>query len=600
MKHFGRLMSSLVLIGVILALTGCAGAAGSRQPVVIIEGAEQTAVAATAFYERQTATAAVPTQTPFPTAEPYARPTENPDVPGDTVIATVAGHDITVAEFQNRVRFERWLALDVLFKNVQTASLTPADIANPANTMAPTIVGVLYTLQNAETFAETVLTSMLQERIMNREYADRGLDANTALYNNLWLNLIGLDPNGDGGLPEDFEAAQAAYLERIAPFTGITLEELDFRMLVRSERQTLLDAVGSEADLDPRSLEIRHILLATEEEANDVLAQLESGADFGALAVARSVDDGARGNGGDLGFFGRNEMVAPFEEAAFSGAVGEIVGPVQTEFGYHVIEILDHEDAYALRRIVVAGEDEALSVVERLANGEDFETVLADVSLMPEDGGDLGYYTPDTVPPAWREMVFGAVVGDVVGPVQSADGFNVLQITDAQLSRVHARHILVETEEAALTVMDRLAAGEDFATLAAEVSIDPGAQGNNGNLGYLTSDQMPETFADAVYSADVGDIVGPIETEYGYHVAEILDSRLSMLAPSQLDEVKALHFQNWLRREVREVALDGVWQEVYPADPLPEHIAPVLAEFETVMNEALAALSAAEEGIPSE
>lgn len=589
MKKFGRLMSGMLLLA--MALAGCAGSAASRQPVVIVAGAEQTAAAATAFYESQTATAAIPTATPYPTAAPYIRPTDDPAVPADSVIATVAGHALTVDEFRSRVRFERWLVLETLFQNVRTAAVTPADMADPQNTMVPSIVGALYTLQDAEGFAETVLTLMLQERIMHQEYQDRALEPNTALYNNFWLNMVGLEPAGNGGLPDGFEAARDAYMARIAPFSGISLADLEFRTRVRSEQQTLLAAIGSEADIDPLALEIRHILLETEEEARDVLALLDDGADFEALARERSIDIAARGNGGDLGFFARGEMVAPFEEAAFAAGVGEVVGPVQTDFGYHVIEILAHEDAYALRRIVVASEQEALAVLDRLNAGEEFEALLAEVSLLPEDGGDIGYFTPETLPADWREGVFAAGVGDVVGPVRSADGYNILQITDSRLNRVQARHILLETEAEAEAVLDRLAAGEDFAALVAELSIDSGAQGNNGNLGFLTSDQMPAAFAEAVYGAAAGEFVGPVETEYGFHVAEVLDSRLSMLSPSQMDEVKALHFQNWLRRQVRAVEVSEVWREAYPADPQPGHIAPVLAEFEAMMNEALAAMA---------
>lgn len=590
----------LVLMVGVLALTGCAGAAGSQQPVVIVEGSAQTAVAATAYFDAQTATAAVPTATPFPTAAPPPLPTADPALDPETVIASVAGHDITLAELQNRVRYERWLALETLFMNVQTANLTPADIANPQNAMAPTVVGVLYTLQDAETFAETVLTTMIQERIMHQEYLRRELEPNTGLYNNLWLNLIGLRPAGNGGLPENYTEARDAYMARIAPYTGISVPELNFRMTVRSERQTLLDTVGAEADIEPLALDIQHILLETEEEANEVLALLQEGADFAELARTRSLDLAARGNGGDLGFFTRQDMVAPFADAAFAAEIGEIVGPVETDFGFHVIEVLEQEAAYELSRIVVASEDEAQDVIDRLNGGEDFGELVETLSLMPEDGGALGYYGPETIPPAWRDQVFGADVGDVVGPVQSADGYNILQITGSQLSRVHARHILVETQEAAQDVVDRLADGEDFAALSAEVSIDTGAQGNDGQLGFLTSDQMPEEFAEAVYAAAVGDLVGPVETEYGFHVAEILESQLSMLAPTQYDEVKALHFQNWLRRQVRAVETDEAWRAAYPEGPQPGDIAPILADFETVMNEALAALGAAEEGMQSD
>lgn len=82
-----------------------------------------------------------------------------------------------------------------------------------------------------------------------------------------------------------------------------------------------------------------HILVDTEEEAMDIKQQLDEGGDFAELAAEYSKDPSNAGQGGALGFFGRGQMVAPFEEAAFSMEPGEISEPVQTDFGYHIIRI---------------------------------------------------------------------------------------------------------------------------------------------------------------------------------------------------------------------------------------------------------------------
>jgi peptidyl-prolyl cis-trans isomerase C len=86
----------------------------------------------------------------------------------------------------------------------------------------------------------------------------------------------------------------------------------------------------------------RHILVGSEAEAAEVIAELEGGADFGALATERSVDPSARTNSGDLGFFRREQMVPEFAEAAFALQPGEHTKkPVQSQFGWHVIELLE-------------------------------------------------------------------------------------------------------------------------------------------------------------------------------------------------------------------------------------------------------------------
>jgi parvulin-like peptidyl-prolyl isomerase len=88
---------------------------------------------------------------------------------------------------------------------------------------------------------------------------------------------------------------------------------------------------------------VRHILFAKDQEqkAEDVKKQLEDGADFAKLAKEYSQDPGSAENGGDLGCLGKGETVPPFEEAAFGAEEGEIVGPVKTEFGYHILEVTD-------------------------------------------------------------------------------------------------------------------------------------------------------------------------------------------------------------------------------------------------------------------
>jgi peptidyl-prolyl cis-trans isomerase C len=85
-----------------------------------------------------------------------------------------------------------------------------------------------------------------------------------------------------------------------------------------------------------------HILVKTEAEANSVIAELGKGADFADLAKKYSIDPGA-GSGGDLGYFGHDDMVKEFADAAFALPSGQYTRtPVMTEFGWHVIKVEDH------------------------------------------------------------------------------------------------------------------------------------------------------------------------------------------------------------------------------------------------------------------
>ena len=85
----------------------------------------------------------------------------------------------------------------------------------------------------------------------------------------------------------------------------------------------------------------RHILVPTEDEAKAVLAEIKKGADFAELAKQKSKDPGAAAEGGDLGYFGKEQMVPEFAETAFKMDKGQMSDPVKTQFGWHIIKVED-------------------------------------------------------------------------------------------------------------------------------------------------------------------------------------------------------------------------------------------------------------------
>ena len=87
-----------------------------------------------------------------------------------------------------------------------------------------------------------------------------------------------------------------------------------------------------------------HVLVETEEQADEVYKMLKDGADFAELAKERSIDPTARDNAGDLGFFRWGKMVPEFQEVAFKMKEGEISRPVKTTFGYHIIKFIERRD----------------------------------------------------------------------------------------------------------------------------------------------------------------------------------------------------------------------------------------------------------------
>ncbi len=82
----------------------------------------------------------------------------------------------------------------------------------------------------------------------------------------------------------------------------------------------------------------RHILVASKEACEKLKADIEAGADFAAVAKEHSLCPSGR-QGGALGTFGPGQMVKEFDEVVFSGEVGKVLGPVKTQFGYHLVEV---------------------------------------------------------------------------------------------------------------------------------------------------------------------------------------------------------------------------------------------------------------------
>ncbi len=104
---------------------------------------------------------------------------------------------------------------------------------------------------------------------------------------------------------------------------------------------------NKESFFEPEQVRARHILVETEEEANNLLLQLKEGlTDFAELAKEKSIGPSAP-SGGDLGFFARGQMVKEFEDAAFSLEPGEISGVVQTQFGFHIIKCEEKKEEYS-------------------------------------------------------------------------------------------------------------------------------------------------------------------------------------------------------------------------------------------------------------
>ena len=138
---------------------------------------------------------------------------------------------------------------------------------------------------------------------------------------------------------------EETYQNYMDVLTNEEIKEQTFRDMVRMYlvRKELLNVLSVDITQTQEQIWVRHILVEDELTALEVTDKLAGGQDFVVLAAEYSSDETNKDNGGDLGWFALGMMVQPFEEAAFALEVGEISDPVQTDFGWHILQALGKE-----------------------------------------------------------------------------------------------------------------------------------------------------------------------------------------------------------------------------------------------------------------
>lgn len=119
------------------------------------------------------------------------------------------------------------------------------------------------------------------------------------------------------------------------------------------------------------------------------------------------------------------------------------------------------------------------------------------------------------------------------------------------VEEVHARHILVATEDEAKAVKAELDGGKPFEVLAMEKTTDPSGKQNGGDLGFFSKDMMVPEFADVAFTLEPGKISDPVQTQFGWHIIKVEEKRMS--SPPPLEQV-----QQQLAQEVMFKAFDAV------------------------------------------
>jgi len=185
---------------------------------------------------------------------------------------------------------------------------------------------------------------------------------------------------------ELFDADYQTYLDDLQKNLNVPEDVLRARFEGDLYRERLRENVGASVPREEEQVWAKHILVAQEGVAYAILSRYRQGESWDALAAEFSTDTGNKDRGGDLGWFSKGAMVDAFEQAAFATPVGQVVGPIQTDFGWHLILVLGHET----RRLDETTYQQAIDSA--------FSQWLSDARAVATLEFDRSLYTPTPAP----------------------------------------------------------------------------------------------------------------------------------------------------------------------------------------------------------
>jgi peptidyl-prolyl cis-trans isomerase C len=192
------------------------------------------------------------------------------------------------------------------------------------------------------------------------------------------------------------------------------------------------------------------------------------------------------------------------------------------------------------------------SLLEFLIDNQLFAEAAEGAKLneIPDYETRLNYLKRRALRELYFEKVIKASVSDADARKVYDDQVKLLKPEE----EVSARHILVETEDQAKALKEKLKNGADFAQLAKENSKDPGSKDDGGNLGYFGHGQMVPQFEDVVFKLQKGEVSDPVKTQFGWHLVKLEDRRTKQ--PPAFEIVKDRIVQSMLLQKAQQAATE--------------------------------------------
>jgi parvulin-like peptidyl-prolyl isomerase len=391
-------------------------------------------------------------------------------------VATVNGEKIAQDAFRRRLRFEQDNLVAQINQMLQFGQQFASDGPNP---FLSSIQPMVNDLAAPEIFGFTVLDRMIDDVMVaqlapqynatvTEEEVQAEIEQQFGFDREAAQAQDGATEPITGTLPlteEEFQQRYNEYIQDLEAKGSLTEEEFRGLFATYLMRLKLMENAPLQVDSTEEAVKVRYILIKPEPEVPMTQREGEAfrkimearkritvdGEDFAEVAKEMSEDPGSAENGGDLGCFGKGQMVPEFEEAAFSLEVGEVSQPVKTDFGYHIIQVYDKPDdeqvcarhilvridrtptEEAIEKANAEAKQEAEEVKARLEAGEDFAEVAKEVSddpLTAENGGDLGWVFRGERGDAFDEVAFSLQPGEIGGPVELPEGYAIILVEE--------------------------------------------------------------------------------------------------------------------------------------------------------------------------
>jgi peptidyl-prolyl cis-trans isomerase D len=368
------------------------------------------------------------------------------------------------------------------------------------------------------------------------------------------------------GHPEEFRIPE----KRKIRFLTIDQEALRQKVAVTGQQIERYYNDNIQQYSTPEQVHAEHILFKTEgkddaavkKQAESVLAQVKGGANFEDLAKKYSEDDGSKDKGGDLDYFGRGQMVKEFEDAAFAAKPGDIVGPVKSQFGYHIIKVLDHrqaqtkplaevrsqiEDQLKFEQAQDQAQKEANAIASQLKTPADFDNAARQHGLTVQESGFFQQDEPIAglgLAPNVSQQAFSMKIGDVSDSIRTPQGYAFITVLAKQdsylpkLDEVKAKVREAVVKEKAVDAARQKAAAVDAAMKSGnfeKAAKDAGVEVKTTDFiarGAQITDigQSPAVEA-AAFSLAKDAVSDPIVTDTGAAIIKVVDKQ----SPSQAD-----------------------------------------------------------------